>query len=253
MTDLHGLRILNTRPIGQNEALSVAIKQAGGIAVECPALAIEPTFFNENCPAELLHLTNFNKAIFVSANAVEYFFRTLQRFHITWQKRIEVIAVGGATMTKLQHHGVDITERPIETGSESLLRLESLQQVENQKILLVKGESGRELIRTELALRGATVFPFVVYRRCLPQLDKEFVRSIWHCDAVDVIVFTSEESIRNLLTIFGEEASEWLRSKPCWVISPRLADLALSYGIKQVYHCSYENLLESIQNSRNIT
>ena len=34
--DLNGLRILNTRPYGQNAALSQAIADAGGVAIECP-------------------------------------------------------------------------------------------------------------------------------------------------------------------------------------------------------------------------
>jgi uroporphyrinogen-III synthase len=225
MPDWKGLRILNTRPLGQNEALSKAIRDAGGIPVECPALAIEP--IDNDWWRALGDLASIDWAIFISTNAVQFCFERIK----VWPESIRVVAVGQATAHALKQWGVRVDEVPLLASSEGLLNLEAMQHVHDKTILLVKGENGRALLADTLTQRGALVHPLVVYRRVLPVVSPAYIESLWHEDAVDAIVFTSEEAMHHLFQLFGQKAHDWLRSKPCSVQSQRLAKAAADLGV----------------------
>lgn len=230
--DLHGLRILNTRPVGQNESLSQAIRAAGGVSIECPVLAIEPLESTARLIRELGCLSKIDQAIFISTNAVNFFFDEFDA--LIWPKSIKVNAIGAATRNALKNRGVRVDVTPGLTGSESLLQRPSMQCVKNQTILLVKGEFGRELIADTLTKRGAVVLPLAVYRRVSTPLLQDAIQSLWRQDAVDVILFTSEQAMHALFSSLGEPGYDWLRSKPCRVMSERLANVALELGIKNI-------------------
>lgn len=220
-----GLRILNTRPLGQNQALSQAIREAGGIPVECPALAIHPV---ENDWWQVLgDLASIDWAIFTSTNAVQFFFEK----QTSWPESIRVAAVGQATANALQRRGVRVDDLPLSSSSEGLLNLEALQQVQGKRVLLVKGEKGRTLLADTLTERGAIVHQLAVYYRALPVVNPLYIASLWQDDAIDAVVFTSGDAMQYLFQMFGSEARDWLCRKPCWVQSHRLAKVAADLGI----------------------
>lgn len=232
MQSFKGLRILNTRPAGQNKQLSQAIREAGGVPIECPALVIEPVEYDEFL--QLNDLSLIEKAVFISANAVTYFFDNLEAHHLNWPTSIQVFAIGSATAQTLAWRGVRVDEVPLLATSEGLLDLASMQQINQQRVLLVKGEGGRDLLATTLEKRGAIVLPIAVYRRVLPIFQQDNFQSLWREDAVDVIVLTSEEAMHNLFFLSGEEAHTWLRSKICIVKSERLATVAAGFGFTSI-------------------
>ena len=240
MHDWKGLRILNTRPLGQNKTLSQAIRNVGAIPIECPALAIEPV--ENNWSDQLTDLSLIKNAIFISANAVHYFFDGLKAQHRDWPASIRVFAIGMATADALTRREIRVDEVPISASSENLLDLESIKHVINQRVLLVKGENGRDLLADTLKMRGAEVFPVAVYRRVLPPINQVYIQSLWREDAVDVIVFTSEEAMHNLFCLFGKKAHAWIISKICLVKSERLATAAARLGLKKIVVSTDDNL-----------
>jgi uroporphyrinogen-III synthase len=101
-------------------------------------LTIEPT------PAhwlkDLPNLNHVHQAIFISANAVNYFFKALQHHQLSWPLSIETIAIGQKSAEELVRFGINIHHLPKVADSENLLALPSLQQIKNQTILLIKGK-----------------------------------------------------------------------------------------------------------------
>ena len=126
------LRVLNTRPLHQSEKLDMAIRSAGGISINMPALTISPTPIDwlNNMP-ELITVMH---AIFISANAVNYYFSALQEAQISFPTSISVIAVGRATAAALSQQGIVVHHVPDVADSEHLLELDALQNVHHQKI-----------------------------------------------------------------------------------------------------------------------
>lgn len=245
MTFLHGLRVLNTRPLPQGHALSRQIEEAGGQVIECPTLAIEPT--DPGWVSSLPNLEKVNYAIFISANAAQGCFNVLDRKKINWPKNIQNIAIGHATATVLRQYPLHVDFIPEISDSEHLLALPPLQVIKGKTVLLFKGVEGRTLIAETLVQRGAHLISFDVYRRTLPaSVNHQWIDSLWRNDSVDIILFTSQQAMQNLLTIIGDEAHSWLYQKPCLVISNRLAVIAASLGMKNVIFSSQERLLTSL-------
>ncbi|WP_269570446.1 uroporphyrinogen-III synthase [Legionella tunisiensis] len=124
---MHNLRVLNTRPLEQAKELSRAITDAGGIAIECPALKIEAN--NQLWLSSLPNLVAAEYAIFISANAVEYCFTALEQQKITWPATVKLIAVGQGTASALKKYVFSTPLIPPQADSEHLLALAELQTV----------------------------------------------------------------------------------------------------------------------------
>ncbi|ARG96547.1 uroporphyrinogen-III synthase [Legionella micdadei] len=244
MNSLKGLRVLNTRPLTQGKSLSQAINAAGGIAIDCPALSIEPTDISWLKTLPDLH--QVDKAIFISGNAVEYCFTALEKTQLLWPPTIQVIAVGQATAMALQQHQIEVSFVPQIANSEHLLELGVLQQIKHETILLFKGEDGRPLIADTLIARGANLLIFNVYKRLMPIANSEQIHSLWHNRAVDIILFTSQQAINNTFLLFGDDKQAWLRSIPCIVISERLAKEAALLGMQTIIISSPETILNKL-------
>lgn len=241
---LKGLCVLNTRPADQAQQLTERIQNAGGTVIACPALQIIPA--NNKWMHLLPDLSSVHQAIFISANAVHCCFKQLNINQICWPTHIKVIAIGPSSAQALMQYSITAIETPKIPDSEHLLNLDSLQQLKKQTVLLFKGEGGRSLIEEHISDRGAKLIPIDVYKRAMPDINQELLHTIWKDDLVDIILFTSEQSMRQLFIMFGEDAHNWLKNKPCIVISNRLARTAALLGIKNVIITDTEHMLNTL-------
>lgn len=234
--------LLNTRPEGQNKELSAIIRHAGGESIELPTLEIKPTDLDwtKNLPC----LLTLQLAIFISKNAVNYFFQGLKASNINWPNSIKNIAIGKSSAQALIELGLNVEQIPDVFDSEHLLNLELLQDVANLPIMLVKGEEGRTLIAETLIKRGAIIKPVSVYARGLPKINQEYIDSLWRSDSIDIILLTSQQSMLNLFSLLDFPGKTWLKRKPCIVISARLAEEAKKLGIKNIITYNYDFLLQ---------
>lgn len=208
--------LLNTRPENQNHALTQAIQAQGGKVIECPMLQIEAIPFD--------YTASSTYAIFISANAVKYFFQT-QKNHFT-----QVFAVGHQTAYELTKHGIKAITPEI-ADSEHLLQLPELQEIQNISIMIIKGIGGRNLLHDTLTHRGARVINLNVYQRLSPKITPSELKHLWKNNPINTILWTSQQSITQMLSLLDEEGKQWLSQQKIWVISERLSDIAQSYGI----------------------
>lgn len=227
---LQGLCVLNTRPETQGKALSKHIHDAGGIAIDCPALVILPT--EDQWFGSLPNLSSINQAIFTSTNAVDYSLMRLKQHHVSWPESIFTWAIGKSTAACLKQYGLRADAIAPESTSESLLGLKPLQNVNHQNILLITGENGRSLITDTLRARGANLSIAAVYRRSRPSSLTESLQQLWNQSSIDIILFTSQEAMSNV--IHYTEVPEGFFQKPCLVISHRLAKEAASLGFQTI-------------------
>lgn len=245
MNELNGLRVLNTRPFHQGAALSQAIRDAGGVSIDLPALVIEPTAID--WLTQLPALNSIQHALFISSNAVDWFFAALKQSAIPWPASIHITAIGIPTATALNKQGIQVHDVPTITDSEHLLALDALQKIQNDTVLLVKGIDGRPLIAETLLARGAHLIPLEVYHSKPSLFNPVEINSLWQDDAVDIILLTSELAMRNLLMAFAGKGRSWLCHKPCLVISERLAAVADSLGMKNILLCHHDTLLTALK------
>jgi len=229
---LRGRTILVTRPAHQASVLVQLIEQAGGRCVLFPAIAIEPPA-DPRAAAALLHeIASFDIAVFVSANAVEQAFALAPGLAKGLRK---VCAVGAATARALQAHGRGEVIVPEDAAdSEALLRVPQLQDVQAQHVLIVRGEGGRGLLAETLEQRGAHVRRAECYRRARPSGNAGELLEQWQAGGIDAVVAMSAQTLDNLWELIGENGHKLLLITPLFVPHPRIAAVAMRYGIVDV-------------------
>lgn len=244
--DLQGLRVLNTRPTGeQHRAFEKALQAFNGQSIALPAMVIEatPNTWVQTLPP--LHTLDY--AVFISANAVHYFFLNLHAKALAWPSTITTIAIGEATAKALEHHGIDHPIKPVEPDSEHVLDLPELCDLKQKTVLLVKGQGGRDTLALGIDAGGGHRITVDVYARKRPDIEPRVIEGIWRNDAVDIILYTSQQSIETVFELFGAAAKHWLQNKPCLVISQRLAKTAQALGIQTIHVASPFHLIEALQ------
>ncbi|RQW84242.1 MAG: fused uroporphyrinogen-III synthase HemD/membrane protein HemX [Methylococcus sp.] len=245
---LAGWNVLVTRPDGQGDALAALIAEAGGEPLLTPLLAIAPAE-NPDAAAHLLHATEaWDWLIFISANAVRHALQLEGWRALT----ARIAAVGEATAAALEAAGlrVDLVPYP-QFNSEALLADPRMQAVAGQRILIVRGEGGREHLAEVLRERGAEVVYAEVYRR-MPVLASGFAPALEQLTRGDceAIVVTSGEALthlRNLLHQAGLPPSSW---PPLAVPGERIAGLAHTQGWTRVLvadQASDEAIVQSLK------
>ncbi len=233
---LHGLGVLITRPAAQAQRLAEAIRAAGGEPLLYPTIAIADTDKPEAAQQILASLAGFDWAIFISANAVEKTFAFMAP--AVWPVKVTVAAIGAATATALQERGVKNIFSPAEPfDSEALLALPEFQSVKNKRIVIFRGQGGRETLKHTLTERGAEVVYCETYRRVKPETPNTKL-TLWteqkKIRAIDVM---SGESLVNLLDMAGG-ASTAIKQMTLITHHPRVSEMARAAGFARVFLCA---------------
>lgn len=228
--ELAGARVLVTRPALQAQALTQCIHQAGGIALGFPVLEILDPDDIRPLLAIIDRLDEFHMAIFVSPNAVS---RSMQAIllHRKLPAGLQLMCVGHGSAQRLQQLGyanVIVPQPPYQT--EALLTLPALAQVTGKKIVIFRGDGGRELLSTTLSARGAHVEQVECYRRVQPQVDALPLIQAWHRGAVNVVTVSSALGLQNLHAMLGPAGQPMLLRTPIVVLNERTARICRELG-----------------------
>ncbi len=169
---LEGRRILICRPQPEADRLASRFCDAGADARVMPLIAREPLPEDPATRTLILNLDEFAHVIAVSPYAAALLLDWLDEWWPQAPTDIHWYGVGAGTATVLSNYGLE-TRQP-ETGhtSEDLLQLPELATLEHEKVLVVRGQEGRELIPQTLERRGARVTVLPLYRRFCPDYDK---------------------------------------------------------------------------------
>lgn len=255
---LGNIVVLVTRPARQAHHLCTLIETEGGQAIVFPVLEIQDLQDTSVVMRLIDRLDEFDIAIFISANAVIKAM-DLVLPHRDWPSHLQIAVVGARTAEALQEYGLRVDICPEEKfNSEALLSLPKMQDMANKKIVIFRGEGGRELLADTLRQRGADIEYAEVYRRSKPT-------DIMGCTVanlvanledllvtgkINIIVVTSHEGLRNLWEIAGSTGQEVLTRMPLAVMSQRIATAAQELGVRHppsiAPHANDEGLLAAI-------
>ena len=152
---LHGLRVLITRPAGQADHLHALVTAAGGRPVRLPAIEIHDTPEQERLQQALMQLERYDLAVFISVNAVE---KTMEycRFLPNWPATVKVATVGARSAEVLEAFDLKVDLVPEHRfNSEALLALPELRDMTGRRVVIFRGNGGRDTLRDSLLERGA--------------------------------------------------------------------------------------------------
>ncbi len=231
---LAGVEILVTRPAGQSVQLVRLIRDEGGEPILFPALEIEP--LAETALASVLdHLLHFDLVVFVSPNAARVAMPQILKTG-GLPAHAKVAAVGPGTTAELKKSGVrNIISPKADFDSEALIGELSTLPLGGGRVLIVRGQGGREFLGETLRSRGATVEYLECYRRVKPDRDMRELLSRLGRDGLKACLATSSNIVENLFEMAGVAGRSWLRSMPFFVPHPRVAATAFSRGVQCVF------------------
>ncbi len=226
---LAGVGVLVTRPAPQAAGLCALIEAAGGRAVRFPTLAIRAATDSAAARTALATLHRYDLILFVSANAVDQ--ALALRPAADWPAGLRYAALGAGTVRALARHGLQAQwVAPPPHDSEALLGMPELQELSGQRILIIRGTGGRELLGETLRARGGAVDYAEIYQRIRPDSDTRDILTAWERGAVDVVTVTSGAALQNLVAMLGESLRERLLTTPLVVVSSRMVQQALALG-----------------------
>lgn len=232
-TALSGKNILVTRPAEQAERLSQLIQAAGGAPFVFPAIEIKPPTHSARLEDILSRLDQFDLAIFISPTAVDSVWKRIDKVR-SWPRSLRVAAVGQGSARALRERGLDNVIAPTgRSDSEALLALPELQEVTGKRIVIFRGEGGRELLAQALARRGAEVEYAECYRRAKPDTDITPLLQQQKEQNFAAIILTSRESLANLREMLGDAWGSF-QAVPVFVSHERIAEAARTLGLNSV-------------------
>jgi len=254
---LHGLTIVVTRPRDQAAQLARRIEQAGGKVILFPLLDIAAVRDTRELQEQISRLDQFDLAIFISPNAVRYGIEAIRNVGAQFIARstrsnraincaptissalkegdlpptLKIAAVGQGSAKALRESGIANVIAPAEQfDSEGLLAMPELQNVTGWRVVIFRGDGGRELLGDTLQARGAAVEYATCYQRSKPQHDTGALLTA----VPEAITVTSSEALGYLWQMLDSKSRQVIRSTPLFVPHARIAGLARQQGWLQV-------------------
>ena len=232
---LDGYAVLVTRPAGQAGPLLQAIARRGGKAIAAPMIIIQPRTDDPTTLALLDRVAEFDSVVFISRNAAEVGLHLLGARQRTLGTQ-RIFATGTGTGASLKKLGVgNVVSPPGEFSSEGLLKLPGLsaRDASGQRVLIVRGEGGRELLGQTLQQRGALVEYCEVYTRSPPVVPLQDILRQHGVQAPDIALVTSAEALENLAAQIEREGLLALFDMPLVVAGERMAGAVAGLGFTQ--------------------
>jgi len=226
-------RIVITRPAHQADSLIEGIKAAGGDVILFPTLDILAHTLEQEDKELIQQINHYDIIIFISPNAVEHGLTQIQAIS-TLPSTAQLATIGQSSAKSLFNRlGKQPDIVPTDNfNSEGLLETKALQDVSNKKILIIRGDGGREHLRQTLQQRGATVDYLSVYQRIKPASNNAELEQHLQNNQIAVIVITSAEGLKNLVEMITEKMRKLLLQTPLLLINHRLVAVAKELGFK---------------------
>ena len=230
-----GWRLLLTRPAEESAALATVLSDVGIYSSSLPLLDIEPLPITPDQQALLRDLGRYCAVIVVSKPAARL---ALQQLDRQWSE-MPWFSVGAATAQVLADQGYTVHYPHTGDDSEALLELPALREAiarPDARVLILRGEGGRELLAERLRERGASVDYLELYRRFLPTYDARALTQRIQLERLNGLVVSSGQGFLNLQALAGADWPQ-VAQLPLFVPSPRVQEMARAAGAEKVVDC----------------
>lgn len=257
MTNTNACPVVITRPLAQAEPLACQVRAIGREAVVFPLLEILPLSDTTRLRSVLDALDRYAMVAFVSPNAIDAAFE-----HLTaWPSHVALAVVGEGSKAALARHGLTPENATIfspvdreRTDSQTLLEVLDIGALQGKKVLIIRGETGRELLADALREKGVEVEQAAAYRRAAPSLDDQRRATLLRLlDTGAEWIITSSEALRYLLDMVrvaaGETGVVKMQHQKLIVPHVRIAETAQALGFAHIVQTGSgdEPLLAALQ------
>jgi uroporphyrinogen-III synthase len=200
--------VIITRPRAQAGPLAARIAATGRAVETLPLLEIAPLADPAPLRAVLAGLAGYAMVAFVSPNAIDAAFAHIAR----WPDGVTLAVLGEGSRAALAAHGITPANATIvspadtaHSDSEHLLQTLDLAALRGRRVLIVRGEQGRELMADGLRAAGADVTVVAAYRRAVPALTPDLAATLRRLlGQPNDWIITSSEALRGLVDLLEQ-------------------------------------------------
>jgi len=207
---LAGKRILLTRPAGQADELATAIAMLGGESLHVPVVEIVPPDSWEPFDTAIRQAGTFDWIVFASVNGVESFLARLRAARLDARAlgTARLAAIGTATARRLDQAGLVCDLTPGISSSEGIVAA-LLPTIRAGRILLIRADRGRDVMRREFEAAGHEVNEVAAYSsRPVTTLDAATLARL-ESTPVDWVTITSGAIAESAARLFGDRMRSW--------------------------------------------
>jgi len=206
------IALISTRPNNTNTKLLSELEDTNISVLNYPLTKISPLDNYQTFDSFLENLNMYQHIIFISTNAVHFFLERLKILSIIMPKDLLFSSIGPTTKKLLQKHLPVFVHSPKkEFDSEHLLKEDIFNNVSGKKILIVRGEGGRETLKQELEQRGAEVSYGECYIRDYIDVDLNCLKENLMNYHYKFMLITSTNSALHLLAQLKDTNIDWLQ------------------------------------------
>jgi len=205
---LFGKSVLVTRARAQASVLIKKLNALGADAIELPTIAIEPAVLTAEEKTELLNFAFYHWIFFTSQNAVEPFFKIINKhgFDTRALSNVRIASIGPSTSDALRANGINPDLEPEEYTSSGLLTAFATvcNDREPLNILLPRADIASKELPDGLRAMGHDVTEVPIYRTDPAEPDTDLIEQI-KSEPPDFITFASSSTAENLANMLGHE------------------------------------------------
>lgn len=196
---------------------------------------------------QVMGFSDYDKVIVISQHAAQLAGWWLDRYWPMQPVDLDYFAVGPASAQPLRDQGVTVVVPESGYSSEALLALPALKTVQGEKIIILRGGQGLDLLENTLKERGANVDCCELYRRVVDSRHREAIAKLLQAESPLVLIY-SGQVLDALLAVVPEAYRVKLKGLPIVVPSERVANLARSRGFHSV-HLAASALAQDVEHS----
>lgn len=234
------MRLLVTRPRPQAQAWVERLREEGWDAAALPLLGIDEAPDTRAVAEAWSRLPDFALAVFVSPNAVQRFF-DWRPAGAAWPSQVMAGSPGPGTSAALRACGVPAAslvapaEGAAQFDSESLwAQLGPRRDWRGARVLIVRGEGGRDWLANTLSQAGAGVEFLQAYRRGAPdwsEAERGLLSEALERPPAHLWLLSSSEAVDRLQSL--APGVDWSSSRAV-ATHPRIAQRARDAGFGRV-------------------
>jgi uroporphyrinogen-III synthase len=246
------MNVLLTRTTPFSESINEACLQRNIHIIHYPLIDIQETPNKTPLQNAIHNLAHYDIAIFMSKWAAHFTMQIMNEYHLSLDAYPKLVcaAIGPGTAKKLQAFNLSQNDLPVlipnsmNYESESFLALAEMQPdaIKNKKIIIFRGNGGRDLIPDTLQKQGAELTLIETYIRQSPCLETGLTL-LTHLDRFpELIIISSAYALNNLVILFSRynniirehKINGWIWDIPMIVVGKRLLDTAKQLGFTKL-------------------
>lgn len=234
---LFGRHIAVTRTRQQASDLTQKLENLGATVIEAPTIELVPTTDMTEVDAALKRASEYDWIIFTSANGVKYTKQRLRELgrDVRSFGKARIAAIGDVTARAIEDElSLKVDVCPDSFVAEALSdALRQQGQVSGNRFLLLRADIARPVLREKLVEYGANeVNDVAIYQtqtaKSLPPALLESLKA----GALDWITFTSSSTVKNLITLLGDDHKQKLANVKIASIGPITTQTLVDAGLK---------------------